>query len=66
MKMSSMLDSDNTPLLTCWPFFDIYLSNVEDASFMGLISMFTYVDDRKSFMKFGAKKSHEMMTYIIA
>jgi len=37
-----------------------------NASFMCLTSMFTHVDDYKSFMKFGAKKSHEIMSYIIA
>ena len=65
-KMSPNLNLDNTPLLTCWPFYDIHLSNVEDASFMCLTSIFTHFDDWKSFTKFGAKKSHEMMSYILA
>jgi len=55
----------NTPLLVYWPFSDIYLSNVEGASFMCLTSISIYIDHWKSFMKFGIKKSHEMISYIL-
>ena len=65
-RVSSNSNLDNTPSLTCWPFYDIHLSNVEDYSFMCLTSIFTHFDDWKSFTKFGAKKSHEMMSYILA
>ena len=61
--MSSNLNSSNTPLLAYWPFLDIYLSNVEGAYFMCLTSISTHMNDRKSFMKFGIKKSHEMIHY---
>jgi hypothetical protein len=42
---------------------DIYLSNVEGASFMCLTSISTHIVDWKSFMKFGTNKSHEMISY---
>ena len=63
MKMSPNINLDNTPLLTCWPFSNVYLSNVEGYSFMCLISISTHTDNWKSFMKFGIKKSHEMTSY---
>ena len=62
-RVSSNLNLGNTPLLAYWPFLDIYLSNVEGASFMCLTSISTHMDRWKSFMKFGIKKSHEMTSY---
>ena len=62
-SVSSNLNLGNTPLLAYWPFSDIYLSNVEGASFMCLTSISTHMDDWKSFIKFGIKKSHEMISY---
>ena len=53
MEMSPNLNSDIAPLLVYWPFSDIYLSNVEGASFMCLTSISTHMDDWKSFMEFG-------------
>jgi hypothetical protein len=64
MRVSPNLNLDNAPLLTGWPFSDIYLSNVEGAPFMCPTSISTHIDDWKSFMKFGNKKSHEMISYI--
>ena len=64
-RVSSNLNLGNTPLLVYWPFSDIYLSNVEGASFMCLTSISIYIDHWKSFMKFGIKKSHEMISYIL-
>ena len=61
-RVSSNLNLDNTPLLAYWPFSDIYLSNVEGAYFMCLTSISTYMNDWKSFMKLGIKKSHEMIS----
>ena len=52
-------------MLAYWPFSDTYLSNVEGASFMCLTSISTHMDDWKSFMEFGIKKSHEMISYIV-
>ena len=46
-------------------FIYIYLSNVEGASFMCLTSISIYIDPWKSFVKFGIKKSHEMISYIL-
>ena len=46
------------------PFPNICLSNVEGAPFMCLTSISIYIDYWKSFMKFGAKKSHEMITFL--
>ena len=63
-RASSNLNLGNTPLLAYWPFSDIYLSKVEGASFMCLTSIPTHMDDWKSFIKFGIKKSHEMISYI--
>ena len=65
MKMSPNLILDNTPLLTCWPFSNVYLSNVEGASFMCLISISTQTDNWKSFIKFRIKNSHEMTNYVL-
>ena len=65
-RASSNLNLGNTPLLAYWPFSDIYLSNVEGASFMCLTSISTHMDDWKSFIKFGIKKSHEMTSYVLA
>ena len=61
--MSSNLNLGNPPLLAYWPFLDIYLSNVEGAYFMCLTSISTHMNVWKSFMKFGIKKSHEMISY---
>ena len=61
-RVSSNLNLGNTPLLAYWPFLDIYLSNVEGAYFMCLTSISTYMNDWKSFMKLGIKKSHEMIS----
>ena len=65
-RVSCNLNLGNTPLLAYCPFSDIYLSNVEGASFMCLTSLSTHVDDWKSFIKFGIKKSHEMTSYVLA
>ena len=62
-RVSFNLNLGNTPLLAYCPFSDIYLSNVEGASFMCITSISTHMDDWKSFMKFGIKKSHEMISY---
>ena len=46
------------------PFSNVYLSNVEGASFMCLILISTHIDNWKSSMKFGIKKSHEKTSYV--
>ena len=61
-RVSSNLNLGNTPLLAYWPFSDIHLSNVEGVSFMCLTSISTHLDEWKSFMNFGIKKSHEMIS----
>ena len=48
------------------PFPNVCLSNVEGAPFMCLTSISIYIDYWKSFMKFGTKKSHEMLGYNLA
>ena len=45
------------------PFPNVCLSNVEGAPFMCLTSISIYIDYWKSFMKFRAEKSHEMISY---
>ena len=62
-RVSFNLNLGNTPLLAYWPFLDIYQSNVEGTPFMCLTSISTHMDHWKSFMKFGIKKSHEMISY---
>ena len=62
-RASSNLNLSNMPLFAYWPILDIYLSNVDGASFMCLTSISTHMDDWKSFMEFGIKKSHEMISY---
>jgi hypothetical protein len=47
------------------PFLNACLSNVEGAYFMCLTSISICIDHWKSFMKFGIKKSHEMISYIL-
>jgi hypothetical protein len=41
------------------------LDGVIGTSFMCITSIFIYIDHWKSFMKFGIKKSHEMISYIL-
>jgi hypothetical protein len=38
--------------------------SVDVTSFMHLISISSYMDHWKSFMKFGIKKSHEMINHV--
>jgi len=47
------------------PFQKVCLSNVGCTSFMCLTLISIYIDHWKSFMKFGIKKSHEMISYIL-
>ena len=61
MKLSPHLNLDNTPLLTCGPWLRLGMSNVKHAYFMYITCI--YLDQWKSFMKFGIKKSHEMISY---
>ena len=50
-------------MLTCCPFQKVCLSNVGSTAFMCLTSISTHMDDWKSFVKFGIKKLHEMISY---
>ena len=63
MKLSPNLNLDNTPLLTCGPLLRFRMSNVKHACFMYITSTCIHLDQWKSFMKFGIKKSHEMISY---
>ena len=65
MKRSHHLNLDHAPLLTCFPFQKVCLSNARCTCFMCLASISIYIDHWKSFMKFGIKKSHEMISYIL-
>ena len=62
MKMSHHLNLDHAPLLICCP-KKVCLSNVGCTYFLCLTSISIYIDPWKSFMKFGIKKSHEMISY---
>ena len=66
MKLSPNLNLDNTPLLTCGPWLRLGMSNVKHAYFMYITSTCIHLDKWKSFMKFGAKKSHEMISYNVS
>ena len=63
MKLSPNLNLDNTPLLTCGPFLRFCKSNVKHSCFMYITSTCIHLDQWKSFMKIGIKKSHEMISY---
>ena len=65
-RVSSNLNLDNTPLVTCGPLLRLSKSNIKHAYFMYITLTCIHLDQWKSFMKFGAKKSHEMMSYILA
>ena len=62
-RVSSNLNLNNTPLLTCVPLLRLCKSNVKHAYFLYIISTCIHLDQWKSFMKFGIKKSHEMISY---
>ena len=66
MERSHHLNLDHAPLLTCCPFLKVCLSNAGCTHFMCLASISIYIDPWKSFVKFGIKKSHEMMSYILS
>ena len=59
IRMSSNLNLDNAPLITCASLLRLCKSNVKHAYFVYIISTCIHLDQWKSFMKFGAKKSHE-------
>ena len=63
MKLSPNLNLDNTPLLTCGPWLRSGMSNAKHAYLMYITSTCICLDLWKSFMKFGIKKSHEMISY---
>ena len=62
-RASSNLNLDNTPLLTCIPLLRLCKSNVKQAYFIYITSTCIYLDQWKSFMKFGMKKSHKIINY---
>ena len=63
MKMSPNLNLDNTRLFTCGPWLRLGMSNVKHAYFMYITSACIHSELWKSFMKFGIKKSLEMISY---
>ena len=63
MKMSPNLNLDNTPLLACGPLLRFHKSNVKYGCFMYITSTCIHLEQWKSFVKFGIKKSHEMISY---
>ena len=63
MKLSPNLNLDNTPLLTCGPWLRLGMSNVKHAYFMYITSTGIHSELWKGSMKFGIKKSHEMISY---
>ena len=62
---SSNLNLGHAQLLTYGPLLRLCKSNVKHAHYMYITSTCIYLDQWKSFMKFGIKKSHEMMSYIL-
>ena len=63
MKLSPNFNMDNTHLLTYGPWLRLGMSNVKHACLMYITSRWIHLDQWKSFMKFGIKKSHEMISY---
>ena len=66
MEISPNLNSDIAPLLTYGPLLRLCKSNSKHASSMYITSTCIHLDPWKSFMKFGIKKSHEMISHIFA
>ena len=50
-------------LITCGPLLRLCKSNVKHVYFMYIIATCIHLDQWKCFMKFGIKKSHEMISY---
>ena len=63
MKLGLNLNLDNTPLLTCGALLRLCMSNVKHTYFMYMTSTCIHSELWKSFMKFGIKKSLEMISY---
>ena len=66
IRVSSNLNLDNAPLLTYRSLLRLCKSKAKHAHSMYITSTCIHLDQWKSFMKFGIKKSHEMMSYILA
>ena len=62
----SNLNLGHAHLLTYGPLLRLCKSNAKHAYSMYITSTCIHLDPWKSFMKFGIKKSHEMMSYILA
>ena len=64
IRVSSNLNLDNAPLLTCVPLLRLCKSNVQHAYFMYITSTCIHLDQWKSFMKFGIRShtKYEMST----
>ena len=62
-RVSSNLNLDNAPLLTYGSLLRLCKSKVKHAYFMYITSTCIHFDQWKSFMKFGIKKSHKMISY---
>ena len=62
-RVSSNLNLDNTPLLTYGPLLRLCRSNVKHSYFMYITLTCIHLDQWKSFMKFGIKKSHKIISY---
>ena len=65
MELSPDLNLDIAPLLTYRPFSRYMLGWCYWNIFMCLTSIPIYIGHWKSFRKFGFKKSHEMISYIL-
>ena len=63
---SSNLNLGHAQLLTYGPLLRLCKSNAKHASSMYITSTCIHLDPWKSFMKFGIKKSHEMISHIFA
>ena len=63
---SSNLNLGHTDLLTYGPLLRLCKSNVKHAYSMYITSTCIHLEPWKSFMKFGIKKSHEMISHIFA
>ena len=65
IETSPNLNLDIAPLLALDPFSRYMLGWCDWDIFMCLTSIPIYIGHSKSFMKFGIKKSHEMISYIL-
>jgi hypothetical protein len=65
MEINPNLNLDAAPFFAYRPFLRYMLGCFYQSIFTCLTSITIYIDPWKSFMKFGIKKPHEMISYML-